>query len=49
MLSFKQKEWLWQDHKKAKANGEDIPAAKKSYSQSSPKPANKCQESAVAT
>ncbi len=29
MLSPKQKEWLWQDRKKAKANGEDIPVAKK--------------------
>ena len=29
MLSPQQKEWLWQDRKKAKANGEDIPTAKK--------------------
>ncbi len=29
MLSPKQMEWLWQDLKKAKANGEDIPMAKK--------------------
>ncbi len=33
MLSPKQKEWLWQDHKKAKANGEAIPAAMKRCSQ----------------
>ncbi len=47
MLSPKQKEWLWQDHKKAKANGEDIPTAKKRRSQ----PLNKSTvhlESAVA-
>ncbi len=47
MLSPKQKEWLWQDHKKAKANGEDIPMAKKRHRQ----PSNKltfCLESAVA-
>ncbi len=46
MLSPKQKEWLWQDRKKAKANGEDIPMAKKRRSQ----PSNKltaCLESAV--
>ncbi len=28
MLSPKQKEWLWQDHKKAKASGEGVPTAK---------------------
>ncbi len=47
MLSPKQKEWLWQDRKKAKANMEDIPMAKKRCSQ----PSNKltaCLESAVA-
>ncbi len=27
MPSAKQKEWLWQDHKKAKGSGQDIPAA----------------------
>ncbi len=37
MLSLKQKEWLWQDCKKAKANGEDIPVAKKRHSQPSTK------------
>ncbi len=47
-LSPKQKEWLWQDHKKAKANGEDIPAAKKRWGQTPPKQA-KHLESAVAT
>ncbi len=47
MLSPKQKEWLWRDCKKAKANGEDIPTAKKRRSQ----PLNKSTvhlESAVA-
>ncbi len=47
MLSPKQKEWLWQDCMKAKANGKDIPAAKKRRSQ----PSNKLTmrlESAVA-
>ncbi len=29
MLSPEQKEWLWQDHKKAKANGDGILEAKK--------------------
>jgi hypothetical protein len=47
MLSAKQKEWLWQDQKKAKANGEDIPAPKKRPSQSSNK-SNKQLESALA-
>ena len=49
MLSPKQKEWLWQDRKKAKANGEDIPGPKKRPSQP-PKAnkANKRLESAVA-
>ncbi len=37
MLSLKQKEWLWQDCKKAKANGEDIPMAKKRCSHPSNK------------
>ncbi len=32
-LSPKQKEWLWQNTKKAKANGEDIPAAKRRWGQ----------------
>ncbi len=36
MLSPKLKEWLWQDHKKAKVNGEDIPAAKKRWGQTPP-------------
>ncbi len=48
MLSSKQKETLWQDCKKGKANEEDIPAAKKRCSQPSPKPA-KNLESAMAT
>ncbi len=46
-LSLKQKERLWQDCKKANANGEDIPTAKKRHSQ----PSNKSTlhlESAVA-
>ncbi len=33
MLSPKQKEWLWQDCRKATANGDDIPTAKKRRSQ----------------
>ncbi len=37
MLSPKQKEWLWQDCKKAKANGDNIPTAKKRHSQPSTK------------
>ncbi len=48
MLSPKQKEWLWQDRKKAKANGEDIPTAKKRRGQTPPK-LSKRLESAVAT
>ncbi len=46
-LSPKQKEWLWQDRKKAKANGEDIPTAKKRRSQPSNKSTARL-ESAVA-
>ncbi len=45
MLSPKQKEWLWQNHKKAKTNGDDISAAKK---QTPPKQAKRL-ESAMAT
>ncbi len=37
MLTPKQKEWLWQDRKKAKANEEDIPTAKKERGQTPPK------------
>ncbi len=48
MLPPKQKEWLWQDHMKAKANGEDIPAAKWNQAQTNPKQA-KCLESAIET
>ncbi len=40
LLSPKQNKWLWQDHKKAKSNGEDIPAAKKRCS----KPLNKLNQ-----
>ncbi len=47
MLASKQKEWLWQDRKKAKDNGEDIPVAKKSLSQSSAK-LSMCFDSAMA-
>ncbi len=43
MLSRKQKEWLWQDRKKAKANWEEIPAAKKRWGQPSPKPAKRLE------
>ena len=48
MLSLKQKEWLWQDRKKAKANGEDIPGAKKRRGQTPPKQAKRL-EAAVAS
>ncbi len=48
MLSPKQKEWLWQDHKKAKANGENIPAPKKQWGQTPPKQSKRL-ESAVVT
>ncbi len=48
MLSPKQKEWLWQDCKKAKAYGDDIPTAKKRHSQPSTKPAKRL-ESAMAS
>ncbi len=47
MLSLKQKEWPWQVRKKAKGNGEDIPAAKKRHSQPSNKSTTRL-ESAVA-
>ncbi len=47
MLSPKQKEWLWQDRKKAKVNGEDITTAKKRHSQPSNKSTSRL-ESAVA-
>ncbi len=48
MLSLNQKEWLWQNCKKAKENGEDIPMAKKRLSQPSNN-STSCLESAVAT
>ncbi len=48
MLSPKQKEWLLLDCKKFKANGEDIPAAKKRQGQTPPKQAKRL-ESAVVT
>ncbi len=47
MLSPKQKEWLCQDHKKAKVNGQDIPAVKTRWGQPPPKPI-KHLESAIA-
>ncbi len=56
MLSPKQKQWLWQDCKKAKANGEDIPMAKKRHRQPPAKQAKflesvmvtqKCQISSI--
>ncbi len=43
ILSPKQKEWLWQVCMNAKANGEDIPAAKKRHSQPSAKPAKRLE------
>ena len=48
MLSPKQKEWLWQDRKKAKANGEDIPTAKKRRGQTPPAQSKRL-EAAVAS
>ncbi len=48
MLSLKQKEWHWQDCKKAKANGEDIPMAKKRRSQPSNKPTSRLESAVVA-
>ncbi len=48
MLFPKQEEWLWQDRKKAKANGDDIPAAKKRQGQPPPLSAKRI-ESTVAT
>ncbi len=48
MHSHKQKEWLWQDYKKAKANIEDIPAAKKKP-ENPPNKQAKHLESAVAS
>ncbi len=49
MLSPKQMECFWQDRKKAKANREDIPAAKKRCGQPPPPKQAKHLESAVAT
>ncbi len=49
MLSPMQKEWLWQDHKKTKANGEDIPVAKKIWGQPPPKQSEMHLEPAMAT
>ncbi len=48
ILSPKQKKWLWQDRKKAKANGEDIPAAKKQRGQNPPTQSKRL-EAAVAS
>ncbi len=47
MLSPKQKEWLWQYCKKAKANGEDILVAKKRCSQPSSKLAKRLESAGV--
>ncbi len=43
VLSSKQKEWLWQECKKAKADGEDIPVANKRCRQSPAKQAKRLE------